>query len=73
MNFLNNLVAPVVTLGLISFSLNCFADQAEPGMKIDPERTAIVITDPQNDFLSPTGVTWGVVGESVEKKYSSEP
>jgi nicotinamidase-related amidase len=27
--------------------------------------TAIVITDPQNDFLSPDGVTWGVVGESV--------
>ncbi|WP_444943954.1 cysteine hydrolase [Microbulbifer sp. ZKSA006] len=67
MNFLNNLVAPVVALGFISFSLNSFAGQAEPGMKIDPERTAIVITDPQNDFLSPNGVTWGVVGESVEK------
>lgn len=36
-----------------------------PGMELDPERTAIVITDPQNDFLSPEGVTWGVVGESV--------
>ena len=24
-----------------------------------------MITDPQNDFLSPEGVTWGVVGESV--------
>ena len=34
-------------------------------MTIDPERTALVITDPQNDFLSPDGVTWGVVGESV--------
>ncbi|MFQ5605461.1 MAG: cysteine hydrolase [bacterium] len=34
-------------------------------MDIDPERTAIVITDPQNDFLSPNGVTWGVVGKSV--------
>ena len=28
-------------------------------------KTALVITDPQNDFLSPEGVTWGVVGESV--------
>jgi len=37
----------------------------KPGMKIDPQRTAIVITDPQNDFLSPNGVAWGVVGESV--------
>ena len=36
-----------------------------PGMKIDRERTALVITDPQNDFLSPKGATWGVVGESV--------
>lgn len=30
-------------------------------------RTALVITDPQNDFLSPDGVAWGVVGESVVK------
>ena len=36
-----------------------------PGMKLDPARTALVITDPQNDFLSPEGVTWGVVGASV--------
>ena len=34
-------------------------------MKLVPKRTALVITDPQNDFLSPKGVTWGVVGESV--------
>ena len=38
----------------------------DPGMDIDPERTALVITDPQNDFLSPDGVTWGVVGKSVQ-------
>ena len=36
-----------------------------PGMKIDINHTAMVIIDPQNDFLSPEGVTWGVVGESV--------
>ena len=36
-----------------------------PGMEIDPEHTALLITDPQNDFLSPDGVTWGVVGASV--------
>ena len=35
--------------------------------RIDRKLTAIVITDPQNDFLSPNGVTWGVVGESVTK------
>ena len=27
--------------------------------------TALVITDPQNDFLSPEGVAWGLVGNSV--------
>jgi len=41
------------------------AQLPNPGMEIDLERTALVITDPQNDFLSPEGVTWGVVGKSV--------
>lgn len=36
-------------------------------MELDIQRTALVITDPQVDFLSPDGVTWGVVGESVEQ------
>lgn len=36
-----------------------------PGMVIDRGRVALVVTDPQIDFLSPNGVTWGVVGESV--------
>jgi nicotinamidase-related amidase len=37
----------------------------ETGMQVESDNTALVITDPQNDFLSPNGVTWGVVGESV--------
>ena len=41
------------------------AQLPDPGMTIDRERTALVVTDPQNDFLSPDGVAWGVVGESV--------
>lgn len=44
----------------------------KPGMKIDKEQTALVITDPQNDFLSPDGVTWGVVGKSVEENNTVE-
>jgi len=28
--------------------------------------TALVVTDPQNDFLSPDGATWELVGKSVE-------
>lgn len=35
-------------------------------MTVDPGKTALVLTDPQNDFLSPKGVTWGVVGKAVE-------
>ncbi len=37
----------------------------ETGMQVEAGNTALVVTDPQNDFLSPDGVTWGVVGESV--------
>ena len=36
-----------------------------PGMDLIKGQVALVITDPQNDFLSPKGVTWGVVGQSV--------
>ncbi len=39
---------------------------------LDPERTALVVTDPQNDFLSPKGATWGVVGESVTENKTVE-
>jgi nicotinamidase-related amidase len=34
-------------------------------MAIQRGNTAVVITDPQNDFLSPDGVTWELVGASV--------
>ena len=36
-------------------------------MDFSAKDTAVVITDPQNDFLSPDGATWGLVGESVEE------
>ena len=38
-----------------------------PGFEITKGNTAIVITDPQKDFLSPDGVTWAIVGQSVEE------
>lgn len=41
-------------------------------MDIDRSDTALVITDPQNDFLSPEGVTWGLVGESVQENGTVE-
>ena len=50
-----------------------YADPAEPAlppidMEIDPERTALVVVDPQIDFLSPEGTAWGVVGNSVTEQ-----
>jgi nicotinamidase-related amidase len=44
---------------------NANAQLPDPGMDIVPGRTALLITDPQNDFLSSKGVAWGVVGKSV--------
>ncbi|MFY1667926.1 cysteine hydrolase [Pseudomonas sp. Pseu.R1] len=35
------------------------------GLKLDLSRTALVVIDPQVDFLSPNGVTWALVGNSV--------
>ncbi len=53
-------------LGLAFFPALAIAQLPDPGMTIDTARTALVITDPQNDFLSPDGATWGLVGASVE-------
>ncbi len=44
----------------------------DPGMVVVAERTALLITDPQNDFLSPKGVAWGVVGKSVTENNTIE-
>jgi nicotinamidase-related amidase len=51
---------------------NPYADPAKPALpatdvEVTLDNTALVITDPQIDFLSPDGVTWGVVGASVER------
>lgn len=65
--------AAVVATGITANAnadVSVYAAPAKPAlpastMKLDLSRTAIVIIDPQIDFLSPKGVTWGVVGESV--------
>ncbi len=58
-------LAALVPAVALATPLALRAQLPDPGMTFDAERTAIVITDPQNDFLSPDGVTWAVVGESV--------
>nr|WP_208998709.1 isochorismatase family cysteine hydrolase [Roseibium aestuarii] len=47
-----------------------YAAPEKPGlpasnMELKKGRAALVVVDPQIDFLSPDGVSWGVVGESV--------
>ena len=44
----------------------------DPGFEIVQGTTALLVTDPQNDFLSPLGVTWGVVGKNVEENGTVE-
>ena len=41
-------------------------------MEINKNDTAVLITDPQNDFLSENGVTWGLVGDSVKENETIE-
>lgn len=57
--------------------LNKYAEPAEYGMArkpvtLDKNRVALVVIDPQIDFLSPDGVAWGVVGESVTENNTVE-
>jgi len=59
------LTAAVIALALATARV-ATAQLPEPTMQID-DRTALVLTDPQNDFLSPDGVAWGAVGASVEE------
>ncbi len=43
-----------------------------PGLKLRKGHVGIVVTDPQVDFLSPQGVTWGVVGQNVTENGTVE-
>lgn len=58
-------------------STDKYADPAKPmlppsDMKLDLSRTALVVIDPQVDFLSPKGVAWGAVGASVKQHNTVE-
>ena len=66
------LAAAGAAAGTAQAGASPYADPAEPalppsGMVLDRPRAALVVTDPQIDFLSPDGVTWGVVGASVQE------
>jgi hypothetical protein len=57
---------------LISPSNAVAADLPDPGVKFVKGHVAIVITDPQVDFLSPKGVTWHLVGKNVTENNTVE-
>ncbi len=66
------IAAAGVTMGAGEAEAGKYDPPAKPAlppsnMKLDLKRTALVVTDPQVDFLSPKGVTWGVVGKSVQE------
>jgi len=44
----------------------------DPSFEIDPARTALMVTDPQNDFLHPDGVAYDVCRESIEENGTVE-
>ena len=66
------LTLSAIILAAITFTGIAAAALPDPGVTIVPGRTALLITDPQNDFLSPKGVTWGVVGKSVTENNTVE-
>ena len=74
---LNRLVPAGILLFSVGVLANPYADPEEPAlpqteMIVTSGNTALVITDPQIDFLSEDGVTWGVVGASVTENNTVE-
>jgi nicotinamidase-related amidase len=70
--FRYNRIISVFILAVFILTSTVFAGLPNPGMTVVKGRTALVVTDPQNDFLSPQGVTWGVVGKSVTENKTVE-
>ncbi len=63
--------------GMAAAEESAYADPAEPALPstdvaVGLADTALVVTDPQVDFLSENGVTWGVVGASVQEHNTVE-
>jgi nicotinamidase-related amidase len=58
-------ILALAALATLAIGSGAAAQLPETPVEFGP-RVALVVTDPQNDFLSPDGVAWGVVGESVQ-------
>ncbi|MEA5446481.1 cysteine hydrolase [Gammaproteobacteria bacterium AB-CW1] len=66
-----SLIATALLSGLM-IAGTAQAGLPDPGVDFTADDTALVVTDPQNDFLHEDGVAWGVVGESVEENNTIE-
>lgn len=64
------LIAASVGIGFAASSAH--AQLPKTTMQVDHANTALVVINPQVDFLSPKGVTWGLVGKSVEANHTVE-
>lgn len=72
MNALTKLAVIGVGAGLFAASFNASAALPDPGVDFSRGDTALVVTDPQNDFLHEEGAVWGVVGDNVEANNTIE-
>jgi nicotinamidase-related amidase len=57
-------------VSMAAVSTGIYAEPANPALpkadfEFDVNRCALVVVDPQIDFLSPQGVSWGVFGASI--------
>ena len=69
---MNNVATTLLLMFALPLSGLAHAALPDPGMQLEEGRTALLVTDPQNDFLSPRGVAWGVVGKSVTANHTVE-
>ncbi|MGO4377912.1 cysteine hydrolase family protein [Pseudoduganella sp. RAF53_2] len=66
-------LASALLLASATNAASQYADPANPGLpastfKWDASRTAMVVIDPQIDFMSAKGAAWALVGESVTEQ-----
>lgn len=66
------MAAPLAAAAQERAGMDKYADPDKPmlppsDMILDLPRAALVVIDPQIDFLSPKGVVWGAVGQSVRQ------
>src|SRR5262245_56978458 len=66
------LAIAIAALGLSFAATSANAQLPKTSVQIARANTALVIIDPQIDFLSPKGVTWGLVGKNVQANHTVE-